>query len=1025
MYRLNNFLRLSGGMYRTKLFILGILVTATLVSMSALLVGAIGKTGPQPDISNEADGPRYVLVNSPNTDALDDMQLPVYFKDKPTSDVTIQVKNIVCYNRDACTGGGLTNQYIEMTADRSPLKRFNATYDYKLDKDAFAAPRSSGNQSNRYRAVIKIQLRNGNNGNNPTKSFRNRIAFRIDVDAPSGGDIGNAVGGGRSYVNLIANKPEQGQKNPNGSKVKYNYSIPMATPCYATPGKKVIELTDLDSNLADNEHNVVSVNVKGVGTKILPGDVVVLQEGMGSGETHKIEVNFKKNGKYKLNITSISPINMVQYRFPYDDINFDYDCGWTLSGSTTGPAAYARPDATVKFTHRVANAGPDDAFGLRIVAEGRKYTASNNTWSSPVDSNWPSNTYDVSDATVNRGQVREFTTSKALSGYANGDKYCERVVYNYKKDDDSSYTRESEKCVTVRYEWKVGATSLVKLGTGTTGQFNPIVEAKPGENVTFRHVIKNNGTDSTTALSKAKASTIWGLAPTPNNPFFSLKSGGASGATATGHWTPTRKISQDDVADGPTQYCQNITVSPSSYAANANSAGTGSVTSAAACVRVPYNYNLSTEMKNPDNNKVVVAGQSETPTGNVINAGPTKSRTTTHWEFTTMKVPKDKAVPTGSGVDGRYPCAFYKTTSPDAICVANKSSQESIPASSGVLKSGDSFQIPNDTAVGARVCFALSVRNNTQATSPESWYHSAPTCVTVGKKPNMQVWGGDLLSQGVINMSYTNSQTGGRQATFGSWGEYGVFSKQTITNAASASGLSEGADSAQQASWSRLTFANRSIPFGRFSAIMNTNLASQFSTPGAASAIGADTNVAGLASGTYKPGAGVAADIKLGGKVGAGKDIIIDATGRKVIITEDLLYGSSPTDRYGSVADIPQLVIIAKNIQINSGVGEVNAWLIAAGGTIDTCGDVGVFGAMPANGTILKSDVCDKQLKVHGPVSTSRLTLKRTHGASGVDPGVPAEIFNLRSDAYLWAYNRSTGSSQARTTYVTELPPRF
>jgi hypothetical protein len=38
---------------------------------------------------------------------------------------------------------------------------------------------------------------------------------------------------------------------------------------------------------------------------------------------------------------------------------------------------------------------------------------------------------------------------------------------------------------------------------------------------------------------------------------------------------------------------------------------------------------------------------------------------------------------------------------------------------------------------------------------------------------------------------------------------------------------------------------------------------------------------------------------------------------------------------------------------------------------------------------------------------------------------VPAEIFNLRADAYIWAFNQAQRYSEAVVTYMRELAPRY
>jgi hypothetical protein len=149
--------------------------------------------------------------------------------------------------------------------------------------------------------------------------------------------------------------------------------------------------------------------------------------------------------------------------------------------------------------------------------------------------------------------------------------------------------------------------------------------------------------------------------------------------------------------------------------------------------------------------------------------------------------------------------------------------------------------------------------------------------------------------------------------------------------------------------------------------------------------------------------------------IGAGSTEIIRATGT-VTINGDIRYANNvPFGR------IPQMVIIARDIDIRSNVTNIDAWLIATGagsnGRINTCSNA------PAS---LTSNICNNQLQVNGPVIANRLDLRRTAGSgTGDASGEPAEVFNLRADAYLWAYRQASAGSRAQTVFTTELPPRF
>ena len=63
---------------------------------------------------------------------------------------------------------------------------------------------------------------------------------------------------------------------------------------------------------------------------------------------------------------------------------------------------------------------------------------------------------------------------------------------------------------------------------------------------------------------------------------------------------------------------------------------------------------------------------------------------------------------------------------------------------------------------------------------------------------------------------------------------------------------------------------------------------------------------------------------------------------------------------------------------------------------------------------------------MNGPVITNMLYLRRTAG-SGPDTqsSDPAEVFNLRPDAYAWARNKTEALGALTTTYMVELPPRY
>ena len=277
-----------------------------------------------------------------------------------------------------------------------------------------------------------------------------------------------------------------------------------------------------------------------------------------------------------------------------------------------------------------------------------------------------------------------------------------------------------------------------------------------------------------------------------------------------------------------------------------------------------------------------------------------------------------------------------------------------------------------------------------------------------------------------ISLRYKMNQT--NQNVYGSWGEYGIITNGKA-DSASGAGLSSsfnGRSGVTPRDYNKLTFAN--IPkFGNFSS--TSSVSDNFTLPsvrGARGNISGNIDVNSLASGEYNAG-----NVTLtGSKLSVGKSIVIKSSG-VVRISGDLLY----TDT-NDVRQLPQLIIYAKNIIIESSVGEVNAWLITQkDGYVSTCGVVIIAGVSTGSWLSGVSDAsCGKQLKVNGPIKTGRLFLRRTYGGKhassakndpNMHPGTPAEIINLRADTYIWAYNNYRNTGAISTMNVRELPPRY
>jgi hypothetical protein len=265
----------------------------------------------------------------------------------------------------------------------------------------------------------------------------------------------------------------------------------------------------------------------------------------------------------------------------------------------------------------------------------------------------------------------------------------------------------------------------------------------------------------------------------------------------------------------------------------------------------------------------------------------------------------------------------------------------------------------------------------------------------------------------------------GTTKLFGSWVEYGGFSVGTNSGFASGAKFNNGTANTTAASdWHWLTFANAdttapcSLGFGCYTLDGLPTITDQFiggAVPG-----GFNGNLGAMDSGTYSVGNVTIDASSIGQAAGIGKSIIIVSSGT-VKIDGDITYTGTSGASFTALNQIPQVVIIANHIEITNNVGHVDAWLLTRGanGTINTCSDRAVNAP-------LNSTVCNRPLMVNGPVATEHLYLRRTAGSDdAASANTPAEVFNLRSDAYVWAYARASQAGKAQTVDSVELPPRF
>ncbi len=505
---------------------------------------------------------------------------------------------------------------------------------------------------------------------------------------------------------------------------------------------------------------------------------------------------------------------------------------------------------------------------------------------------------------------------------------------------------------------------------------------------------------------------------------------GKNTVASTSQFTSTLLVGEDTPEN--TQFCRRTIIDKASFN------GTASYSSDAsgyACVTVKTDastrYSLVPRVDVPSD-RIYESGSTVTVGSSVTNQGPAQSRPT-QWQMTRMLLPPgiNLGANEGGGDSSADACGTYfrPAAATGGSCAVIAQGNNKVFSQVNVAEQLQELTSQlDDKPIGTRFCFALSIKPPTNESSSDgTWRHSKIECVKVGKRPKVQVQGGDLVVGSVFSgqtpiaslASVVNTSSVVRSdKTYGSWVEYGIRAPGAIINTGSASGLSGGSVASGQSNWSKLTFAN-TPKFGEFGAAGST-------IPDVTSAVKAiyDVNSAPTISGVVQLSADVrgvrsaTGDIALSSyELVPGQTVVIYAPERTVTIAGNITYSSGVIS---NTKDIPQLVIISNSIKIAPDVDRVDAWLVAQGpeGRIDTCADV----------TGLSASLCNKQLTVNGPVAAKQLLLKRTAGSEPTDDAsraAPAEIFNLRADAFLWAQSVDSDRRRAITTHVNELPPRF
>lgn len=772
----------------------------------------------------------------------------------------------------------------------------------------------------------------------------------------------------------------------------------------AKDAKIVVTTDEWDDLLARMQATDISISNSyaptsdvGMNTNI---DVFRVDYGYGSGDSYII---FKEKGTgtilYAIKQLCANPDGSLPDGLPAQN--------WEVDASAVVKVTKTSPGETITWTHTVTNNGPTktdrDVIYYYQHSDGLSTAQGTNQTFASGKAPSVSNSYDsyhtITQADVGKTLCRRtYATPRSVN---NG------VVNN---GPDVS----TPACVFIPYNWKITVSAEAKVGGATA------TTASPGEKIIWTHTATNNGptkTDRPIAYSYQNSDGLGTGTGTSTSILSGLLPSTPSSKTSE------YPVTQDDVGKN---LCRATVASPSAWN------NVSSTVSTPACVDIPYNYTLNPSVSFD----VLYVAETDTPYAvfqNIDNAGPTKSRPF-EWQLSFVKIkPSSLADNEPGGNSTTDPCNYFNNANADCKPKNSGNDLDGIPFGDNMDDLNDHTDVVEGTLEpGTRLCYALSIKPYSSAqVNNNEWRHSKLTCIKIGKKPKVQVWGGNVVSGGLISTSTTvkKDASDSKYKLFGSWGEYGVFAVSSISGMASGSALAGTVDLGNSSSfklcdYSKLSFSNAldektpckddvigGYTFGTDARDPSINFTNANTID--AGTITIDINSLPTSDGLYvgeKTG-----DLILTSSIlQAGKTIILKVNGN-VTIEGNLSYENIT---YTDASNLPQLIISAKNIYINSDVKNIDAWLISRG-VIDTCKNF--------SGDYLTINKCNFPLVVNGPVITNKLLLNRTAG-SGVaiaDSDDPAEIFNLRADAFLWATSRAARRNVVYTVYLNELPPRF
>ena len=491
-----------------------------------------------------------------------------------------------------------------------------------------------------------------------------------------------------------------------------------------------------------------------------------------------------------------------------------------------------------------------------------------------------------------------------------------------------------------------------------------------------------------------------------------------------------------------------------------------------ACVYIPYHYPLKPPPGDgdKDNSGVVPTaweknGKSKVQAGDDVQfsysltntSGPTVSRQIEYRSYTFI-LRRGAKLPQNSGqkpyhYDKKWKWGGGKGVGcggRDIAPGAQSRCEQGVGGTSEKIYPGQTWPVPVEPKYnvsdkwlaqpGDEICSYIAIDDNWSVKNDQSadtFRASNIACVVVTKSPNLNLSGSDSYAKDGFTGSDVRENIVPGTAKRGSYSQYGLLTgddKPGVTNFGSA-----GYTTASQANRHlacKLSYANtdnaqsncndlkRLQPAGLF----KKSLSMPSLTNAKSSLGGSNVDLSNLPSGNYnKVGSG---SLKIWGDLDKGQHITIFAEKADVTITGNIGAYAGP---YSNLSDIPSFTIMAKTIKVNPGVSLITGTYVAKDhfesckGARNKTDDLGMK----------PTSKCQNKLKINGAiVSGGSPAFLRTFGAGNMSDdnqwisnniSSTAEWINYTPNLWLTTSNGSSGNKLEglTTTQVTNLPVRY